>query len=366
MLSFLFFLFIIVVAIQIGYYGFLFRRFSFLKNQDIDKKSTPVSVLIACRNEEENLEVLVPKLLLQDHPDFEIVLVNDASTDNTLTILENFSKEIECVRVLSIPKTDFYQGNKKNALTQAIKLAKNEHLLFTDADCIPSSNSWISEMASGFTDEKQLILGYGGYEKNTGLLNKLIRYETLLTAWQYFSYAIIGKPYMGVGRNIAYTKSLFNEAGGFQSHQDFRSGDDDLFVNQVGTVENAAICWKPKAHTVSRPKTNLSDWLKQKRRHITTATSYKLIHQLLLGFFYISQVLFYSLFFLLIIIYSSPKVILLLACIRFVFFYFSLIPAAKKLNKKDLVLYAPFLELNLILLQMRIFIINLWEKPKEW
>ena len=366
MSSILFFLFLIIIGIQVGYYGILFTPFSFAKKQDILASEHPVSVIIACKNEENNLRKNLPKILSQIYAKFEIVLIDDASTDDTLSVMRGFAKQHDTIKILSIPKSKTYTGNKKNALSQAIQKAKYEHLLFTDADCYPVSKSWIAEMATSFTVKKQLILGYGAYKKKPGYFNKLIRYETLLTAWQYLSYALVGLPYMGVGRNIAYTKMLFKKSKGFQSHQDIQSGDDDLFVNQVGTVDNISICWKPSAHTLSKPKTNIQDWIRQKRRHVTTAVFYKPIHQFLLGTFYVSQLLFYSLFFLLLFTYNNPKIILLLAGIRFLVFYFSLIPSAKKLKEKDLILCAPLLEIFLISMQIRIFIENLWEKPKGW
>ena len=348
------------------YYGFLFSRFSFAKKQGSIKNSIPVSVIIACRNEAENLKINLPEFFNQDHPNFEIILVDDASTDTTFSVMQSYLGQFNNLQIIRILKTDTYTGNKKNALTQAIQKAKYEHLLFTDADCVPKTKHWVTSMVSHYTGKKKMVLGYGGYLKKGGWFNKLVRYESFLTAWQYFSYALAGLPYMGVGRNISYTKTLFKKANGFISHQHIQSGDDDLLVNQVGSHSNIALNWHTDSHTLSEPKTNLSDWLKQKRRHITTATSYKWSHQLMLGLFYISQVLFYSLFFLLLFIDTNPKVILIVVGIRFIFFYFSLIPAARKLNESSLVLYAPFLELILISMQIRIFITNLWENPKEW
>jgi hypothetical protein len=221
-------------------------------------------------------------------------------------------------------------------------------------------------MAKNFSDKKQLVLGYGAYERTTKWLNKLIRYETLLTAWQYFSYAKIGKPYMGVGRNIAYTKLLFSKAKGFESHLDIRSGDDDLFVNQIATKENTTLCWSSESFTISEPKLTWSDWLHQKKRHITTAGSYKRLHQLLLGLFYISQVLFFVLAVGLVVINYNFKIVIFLVGIRYLFYLISFIPTAIKLRESDLIVYAPFLELFLIVIQMRIFITNLWDRPKEW
>jgi len=364
--SFLFYLFIFVVILQVGYYGFLFSKFSRVKNKHTHSKTYPISVIISCKNEAENLIKNLPKLLIQDYPSFEIIVVDDASTDETLSVLHSFETKNEILTILSIPKTASYNGNKKNALEKAIEIAQYEHLLFTDADCIPVSTSWITKMTTQFSDQKQLVLGYGSYEKKSGWLNKIIRYETLLTAWQYFSFAIIGKPFMGVGRNIAYTKSLFYQQNGFENHKNIRSGDDDLFVNEAATANNIGICWQQKSHTLSTPKTRLTEWIKQKRRHITTATSYKPMHQFLLGLFYISQLLFYGLLVVLLFNVNYIKFVLLLASLRFICYFISLIPTANKLKENDLIKYAAFLELFLIVLQLRIFISNLWKKPATW
>ena len=366
MLSILFLTFIFVVVIQVGYYGFLFTHFSFAKRKKNTNTTSPVSVLISCKNEEKNIATLLTHILKQDYPNFEIVLVDDASTDKTLSIIKEFAVKHEIIQYSSIPQTPTYSGNKKKAATLAIQKANYEYLLFTDADCIPESENWIRNMSAQFSNEKHLVLGYGAYKKRKGLFNKLVRYETVLTAWQYFSYANIGLPYMGVGRNIGYTKSLFKSANGFTSHQHIRSGDDDLFVNQIGTKKNTTICWEKDTHTLSVPKKSISEWLHQKRRHITTANKYKPIHQILLGFFYVAQLMFFSLFFVLILTGFHFKTLLILIGIRYLFFFISFIPTTRKLNEKDLVLFAPFLELFLILVQLRIFITNLFKKPTKW
>lgn len=366
MFSLLFYVYIFVIVVQVSYYGFLFTHFSFAENKKKKPSTKPVSILISCKNEEKNIASLLTHLLAQKYPTFEIVLVDDASTDSTLSIIEAFAKKHNNIHGFSLPRTNTYSGNKKQAATLAIEHATYEYLLFTDADCIPNSTDWILGMTSQFSTEKQLVLGYGGYTKRTGWLNKLVRYETVLTAWQYFSYAKIGLPYMGVGRNIAYTKTLFKKANGFENHKHIKSGDDDLFVNQIGNKQNTSICWEKEAHTLSEPKKTLSDWLLQKRRHISTATVYKPIHQYLLGLFYLSQVLFITLSFLWIGTGFQLKFVFFLIGIRYVTYYISLAPTLHKLNEKDLLFVAPFVELFLILLQLRIFITNLFGKPKKW
>ncbi|HIE46058.1 MAG TPA: glycosyl transferase family 2, partial [Flavobacteriaceae bacterium] len=256
---------------------------------------------------------------------------------------------------------------KKNAVTQGINTAKYEHLLFTDADCEVKHNNWINEMAFHFSNKKQLILGYGAYEKiNKSWLNKLIRFETLLTAIQYFSYAKANLTYMGVGRNIAYTKSLFTKANGFTKHQHIKSGDDDLFVNQMAVKNNVSLCYSENSFTYSKPHTNFKKWIYQKRRHISTANHYKLIHQFLLGLFYISQLLFWLLTFFLLFTSKNLMFIAVIIIIRLSLLYIIYGFSAKKLKETDLVLYLPFLELFLIVIQIRIFIQNIFSKPTNW
>lgn len=366
MYSFLLLVFLIVVVIQVGYYGLLLSRFSTSKEPKPNQQNYPVSIIVACRNEADNLRKYLPKLLKQQYPKFEIILVDDASQDETLSVMEQYAEKNQKINYFSIPKRENYSGNKKKAISLAIQNASFEHLLFIDADCEPQSENWVAKMSVNFSTKKQLILGYGAYIKSSGWLNKLIRFETLITASQYFSYAIVGIPYMGVGRNMAYTKSFFSKANGFKSHENIKSGDDDLIINQMATKENTAICWEKETHTISEPKTTFREWFHQKRRHITTATSYKPIHQLLLGLFYASQLLFYILFVILLIVGYKITLLLFLFGIRYYFFFIVMYFTAKKLDEKDLILRLAFLEFFLVVSQLCIFISNLVRKPTNW
>jgi glycosyltransferase involved in cell wall biosynthesis len=304
--------------------------------------------------------------MVQNFEKFEIILVDDASTDNTISTIQKFSNQFPNIKFISIPSSTNYFGNKKNAITEGIRHAQYEHLLFTDADCVPASKHWITEMTKGFEAQKSLVLGYGKYKREKSFLNKLIRFETLLTAWQYFSYAIHGIPYMGVGRNMAYTKTLFKKYNGFSSHSHIKSGDDDLFVSQSGNKVNAGLIWNPKSHTISQAKTKWKDWMNQKRRHITTASSYKIIPKLLLSVFYLTQLLFYALSFTLVFYFPLSFLVIFIVLLRFIAYYYTLNPVSKKFNETDLVFFTPILEITLILFQGIFFVSNLIYKPKHW
>ncbi len=356
----------VIALLQVGYYGFFFFKFAYSKSTHFPEFNRPVSVIISCHNEYDHIKVNWEKWFYQDYKTFEIILIDDASTDKTWEIIQNLASQFENIKTIQIPKNVQYKGNKKNALTLGIQKAKYKYLLFTDADCIPASHQWIKEMSKGFKDGKNIVLGYGKYKANNGFLNKVIRYETLLTAWQYLSYAIRGQAYMGVGRNLAYTKYLFQQNNGFQNHAMLRSGDDDLFVSQNATKTNVSVICSPESYTISTPKNTWKEWIQQKRRHITTATTYSSLHQFLLGLFYLSQFLFYFLSIYLILLNKYTAFVIFIVILRFLAYYFTLVPVAKKLKEKDLILFAPVLELFLIVFQGIIFVMNTVSKPKQW
>ncbi len=351
---------------QLFYYLGIFSNFSWSKEGLCKKFNKPISVVVCAKNEGKNLKKLIPILVKQNYQNFELVLINDSSTDNTLNVIKKFANTYPNIKIVDVKENEQFWGNKKYALTLGIKAASFENLLFTDADCVPNSINWITKMTSHFNDNKQIILGYGSYKKETTLINKLIRYETLFTAIQYFGYAKIGIPYMGVGRNLAYTKSLFFKANGFINHIKIKSGDDDLFVNQTADKKNTVICFNKESFTTSIPKTNYKDWINQKRRHITTANYYKPIHRFLLGLFYTSQLLFLILSIILLILFLKPITVLTLIGIRYLFYYLIIYASAKKLQEKDLVVSSLFFEILLILIQLRIFIDNKFSKSTHW
>ncbi|WP_152286409.1 glycosyltransferase [Flavicella marina] len=366
MLFYLFVVFYVIVAIQCLYY-LLFLTPLHKKKQSILTNSEPISVIICAKNEANNLKRFLPSLLNQNYSgEFEIVLINDRSTDDTALIIDLFASSNENIKVVTIEECENFWGSKKYALTLGIKAASHEHLLLTDADCKPLSNQWIQSMANNFTQNKHIVLGYGAYKKNKSFINKLIRYETLLTAIQYFSYSKIGLTYMGVGRNLAYTKSDFFKVNGFIKHIKIKSGDDDLFINEIATKNNTSFTLDTNSFTESLPKQNFKDWILQKRRHISTAHLYKLKHKLPLGIFYISQLLFYALAGILVIINPKSHTILALIAIRYILVYASIGFFSKKIKEVDLIILTPILEIALILTQLYIYLKNKLVNPNHW
>ncbi len=334
----------------------------------------PISIVICAKNEAKNLKNNIPFLLQQDYPKFEILLINDVSSDSTLEVMQDFARLSPAINIVDIACDDRHlhiptagSGGKKYALTQGIKNAKYPHLLFIDADCHPISDKWIRKMASGFSGKKSIVLGYGAYKKiKTSLLNKIIRFETLLTAIQYFGYAEHKNPYMGVGRNLGYTKTLFKRHRGFQTHEQVASGDDDLFINMAATATNTSIVYEKISHTLSEPKKTWRAWFRQKRRHTDVSHLYRTKHKLQLTGFYISQFIFITLFVPIAFIDHFSLAITVFIIMRYAIVWTVIAFGAEKLGEKDLIYYFPLIELFLIPLQLSIFISNLICTQKNW
>lgn len=367
MLNITLYFFIAVVVVQLCYYVFVFGKFAFAKVKTNNPKRIPVSIIVCAKNEAENVARFVPMLMEQDYPDFEVVLIDDASSDATLDLFEAFEKQYSNIKLVKVENNEAFWGNKKFALTLGIKAATKEYLLFTDADCFPASKDWIKEMTSNFTLNKTIVLGYGAYEKvANSFLNKIIRFETMLTAVQYFSWAKSGHPYMGVGRNLAYKKEEFFNVRGFMDHMKIRSGDDDLFINQASSSKNTTICFTPESFTYSEPKKSFKDWFAQKRRHVSTASFYKSFDRMQLAVFYVSQLLFVLLSIVLLAFLHEWIIVLSIIGFRYLFTWITLGFSAGKLKEKDVMYWFPVIELVVIFTQLNIFMTNIFSKPVHW
>jgi len=290
-------IFYIIAAIQIMYYGILFSRiFSYKRSPKLaNNPGFPVSVIICAHNESHHLRNYLPLILQQDYPEFEVVLVNDASTDNSDEVLITLKNTYPNLRIVTITPEEKTVKGKKQALEKGIQLARYEHLLLTDADCFPASLHWIKNIVAHFSDRHHLILGVAPYTDSGSFLQKVVAYETTMTAIQYISFAFWKIPYMGVGRNMAYTRTLFNKTGGMQKHRDILSGDDDLFVQEAVYQTDTSVCLEPESYIYSAPPATWKAWWRQKTRHYTTGARYNILHQLLLGLFLVTKVTFYLL-----------------------------------------------------------------------
>lgn len=339
-----------------------------LKTTSLESSSTeePVSIIICARNEDDNLTEFLPKILVQDYPEFEVIVVNDCSIDNTENVIDEFAKIFPNLKKVTIKEDDYYKHGKKFAVMVGIKGTKYDNLLFTDADCFPANENWLKDMASGFVNKKEIVLGYGAYKKDDGFLNKLIRFDTFLIAANYLSAAIKGKAYMGVGRNLAYKKDLFYKQKGFSKHYHITSGDDDLFINQACTQENTNVVVSHNAITYSIAKSTFSDWKRQKQRHLTTAPHYNAGSKTKITLGYVFQYGFHLLFLSVLIFKTTILAALVGFILKILIQMIIFNKVSKKLNEVDLWLMAFFYEIILLIIYPVFHISKLFHKPNKW
>ena len=328
--------------------------------------TTPVTLIIAARDEEVNLKKHLDIWLTQSHQSYEVLVVNDCSDDDTEFILAEYQRKYPHLQVVNLNETDVFKGGKKIALTLGIKGAQFDRLIFTDADCAPAGPYWLGLMSAQFNESIEIVLGFGHYYKTKGFLNYLIRMDTVQIAIQYLGLAVRGFPYMGVGRNLAYTRDVFFEVGGFKKHQDLRWGDDDLFINQVANGSNTAICAIPEAITLSEPRDSVFSWIAQKRRHMSTAVKYDWKTKIFLTIKPLRIMLYYSI--LIIGLLHSELLIsfLISAFVLYLTHAFILIILNKKLGKIENAAFFPIIEVFLFVVNLLIYISTWLKKPTKW
>lgn len=350
---------------QIVFYTVVFTAV-YKKSKPYSASTEPVSVVICARNNLSGLEQNLPKILNQHYPNFEVIVVNDGSTDGTIDFLDELAKTNDKLRVLHLDIDERYHRGKKFAQTIGIKAAKNELLLFTDSDCAPSSNQWIAGMTSGFQNGKEIVLGVSNYTRSASPLNWLIQLETFHTALQYVNYALGSKAYMGVGRNMAYTRALFFKVKGFASHQHILSGDDDLFVNETATKDNVAVVLLPETFTLSEVKGGFLSWYRQKRRHFSTGKLYKSSDKLKLSMYSLSLFVFYVTLIPLLVMQVFLIPVIAIYGVRLIMQSVILHRNMTVLNYQPYYAMFPLMDLGVIFIQLFVGVRGYFSKPKNW
>lgn len=363
----IFLAFCIITFIQLFYYLFFFLRLVLYKEKTKNISQThPVSVVICARDEAENLVKNLPGALVQKYKTtHEVIVVNDNSLDEGKYILEEFQRTFRNLNIIELKQEARFIPGKKFPLSMGIKAAKHEIVLLTDADCVPASEFWIEKMQRGFHEGIEIVLGYGAMHKTKGLLNKLVRWETFHTALQYLSFALGGVPYMGVGRNLSYKKSLFIRHKGFSAHHHTPGGDDDLFINKAANKRNTAIVIDKDAFTLSAAPKTWDQWVKQKKRHYTTSKFYKRSHKFLLGLYAFSQFAFYPLFIISLFLFDW-KLTLIVFGIRILTEGIIIYKATQKLDEKDLFPWFVAFDIWMFFYYL-FFATSIFKKPaKKW
>jgi len=366
--------FLIQVFFYIRYYSGIIRRFKRDQKEKkiIETEQKPVSIIICARDQAVNLKKNLSTLFEQEYSEFQVVVVNDASSDDTENILIHFEKDHPNFYHTFVPQGIQSVSAKKIAMTIGIKAAKYDQLIFTEAYCIPKSNQWLSSMARHFDEHCGIVLGFSTYIGMKGLLKQLVSYDTLFMALQFMGFSEAGKPYMGIGRNLAYRKQLFFDNRGFASHLYLKSGDDDLFIGEIANSTNTQIEISPESKVLTKVHNVWHHWKDQKVNQLTNTYYYKSGTKFRIRLEEISRVLFYGLFLALLIIgvVKVNFVPVVFAAVAFIIRYgiqlFVINKSARMLKETRYYFLVPFFDLLLLFISFWLKIEKHFKKENKY
>jgi poly-beta-1,6-N-acetyl-D-glucosamine synthase len=340
---------------------FFISTFKKRKNYTSDRFES-CTVIICAHNEQENLQKNLPFVLRQNNPGYQVIVVDDGSTDNTLSILKKFEQEHEVLTVLTREKNPLDQG-KREALLLGLTHAKNPLICLTDADCHPISHRWINGMQFDLERNIGVVLGFSPVKKGTGFLNTFARYEALVTAVSYFNLALWKLPYMGVGRNLMFRKEAFDGVKGFGNPKT-AGGDDDLLVQKIAKQSQIAIAIEENSWVYTLSPNNFKAYLNSRARHIKTSIRYAWYHQLWLGAQQILTLSFVSLLILATLQGMYGALLFLLA--RWTLWALLLRKSALFFKEKSLLFKIPILDMAQIGFHLLLIFYSPFKSKNSW
>ena len=317
------FLFALVLQLYFyfRYYSGIFRFKNRIDKNDVrlSTNKPAVSVIICARNESENLARFLPAVLKQKYPKFEVIVVNDGSTDESTDLLKKMTEQYPNLYQTFLPMGAKYMSRKKMCVTVGIKAAHYDHLLLVDADCEPASDQWIANIMRHYASGTSVVLGYTGYKGNNGFLDNMIAYDMMFEAMRFMGFALQKKPYRGVSGNLSYSKELFSAKKGFTSHLILSYGDDDLLIRDIATKQNTAVCVEPEAVTWSHRDLTMNSFLYQREKQMETYAEYLPSTKFRISSEIISRYIFYLLALVLLVMFAVWTDFISMGIVAFLF-----------------------------------------------
>ncbi|PLX00051.1 MAG: hypothetical protein C0593_01805 [Marinilabiliales bacterium] len=359
-------LFALTVLVQLIYYWVFYSAVAFSGQSRVHENAEGVSVVICAKDEYHNLQRNLPHILEQQYPNFEVVVVNDKSNDESELLLESLARQYDHLQIVHVNSNlNFFKG-KKFPQSVGIRSARYENILFTDANCRPASAYWIRRMMSVFTKETNVVLGYHALEKGQGLLNTLIRYDHLTNAVRYLSFAGRGIPFNGSIKNILFRKELFYKQNSFIGLYNMRAGDDEKFINKAVGRKGTKVQLHPESHIITFPKQRYRTWVNIKKRQKAGTHFFRFPHKLLLGLFVGSQYLFFGLFAALMITQYMVLIAGGLFLLREISHLIVFKNSMKRLKEQKLLLFSLIGEIYILLISPYLWLGGRTTKTGKW
>ncbi len=256
--------FALCAFIQFYYYWGPFRKVAYAQPKAKSEKKRPVSVVICAKNEQLNLEKNLPLYLKQNYPEFEVVVVNDCSTDETEGLLYTLKQKHKNLQVTTIEQDRKFLHDRKLAITVGIKAARHDCIIFTEPDCAPTGDKWLDTMQQAFGDKGELVVSYCRSERREGIAEKILRSDSVVSAMFALRGAMVGKPYRSSIKNMGLSQALFFRSKGFASYNSYPYSEETIFLCRNGNAANTQVALSPNAILSSSQALTFGQWFKQK------------------------------------------------------------------------------------------------------
>lgn len=364
MLELLFYIFIAVVFIQLMYHLVLFSRLAFYKPQKTIVRSEPVSVILYTKNQAEVLVNKIDILLNQQYPTFEIVVINNASTDDTAEILKQYADDFPNIHVVDVKNNEAFWGSTKYALTLGIKASKHDEIIFTDTEQTIDSEHWLANMSAGFSSKKGLVMGIELLEQRKGFLNKIMRFRYISNQQWHINLTKLSQPIGLPLNNVGYKKSVFFDNQGYIRFMNYFHYTHELFFSEAAKRKNTTICLaKDSFSYVEAPKNN-REFTQQSVEESAILRQFGNGHRLLKNLYSISVVFFIILAIILLVsAHYQPYIIAAIIIFRYGFCWLINGKTYQYFGYKDLIVWFPLLEWIDLLTQFRITLKSIFHKP---
>jgi glycosyltransferase involved in cell wall biosynthesis len=352
------------------YYGLIHWRVGSWKNSRVpeplagnDSRQPKVSVVLTAHNEAAYLKESLPYLLEQDYPDYEVVVVNYMSQDDTPFVLKVCGENYKHLKPIQFPEdVNMFQG-KKYPLSIGIKSACGDVILTTEADCVPRTFTWLREMMAGYrVPGVQMVLGYAGVKEEPTLLNAMQQYDNLAETSLWMGFAIAGHPYSATGRNLAYRRDFFFQQGSFIRHYSEPDGADDMFVNQNTTNQNTVLCVASDSFVMAEAKPNMKQWRQQRFHRYATKRYYNGALKFTLRLYPFSVLLFYAALVMLAVLQFPWQYLLIMWLLKSVWQIWSFSRLTKRFEVKNVHIYAPLFEIYFVIANTFLYLSTLHKR----
>ncbi|HLV47213.1 MAG TPA: glycosyltransferase [Flavobacterium sp.] len=354
---------IAVVIIQFLYHLILFSRLAFYQPKKLTVNNEPVSVILYTKNQADRLAQSLDNLLNQQYHTFEIVVVNNASTDETSDILKAYAEQFPNINIVDVKNNEAFWGSTKYALTLGIKASKYNHLIFTDTDKTLVSSNWLTSMSATFTEKKELVMGVELLSRKKGFFNKIVRFRHISNQQWNISLTKSGKPIGIPLNNVGYTKNIFFENQGYIRFMNYFQYTHELFFSEAANKKNTAVCLSKESFSYIQPSKNSAEFIQKSIEEKTILKEFGRGYGLLKSVYYLSVWLFFILSAVLLINQHEMHIVLAIFVFRYAFCWIINGKTYRYFGYTDLALGYPLFEWIDLWVQLRIKTKSIFYKP---